>query len=255
MKFVKRFKTETDYNSYIKSDRLILPNISLIDEVSEMSEEDSGVRFNSLEITPDNSVNGYEYVDLGLPSGTLWAKYNVGANNEYEVGDYFAWGEAETKSKYSWSTYKWGSSQNSLTKYNSSDKKITLDLEDDAATVNMGSPWRMPTYDELEELSKNLTAGQFITINNVVVREVESVLNGAKFYIPCGGIMIDSSAISSSTSGYIWGSQRFSITSSPAFLLSSKNFSSSPPSATKSATIRNDTPNGYNVRGVIKPNK
>ena len=72
-------------------------------------------------IEEDNTHNGYEYVDLGLPSGTLWAKCNVGASNEYEVGDYFAWGEVETKTSYSWKTYKWGSSQNNLTKYNSSD--------------------------------------------------------------------------------------------------------------------------------------
>lgn len=172
------------------------------------------------------------------------------------MGDYFAWGEVETKTSYTWNTYKWGSTQNSITKYNLSDNKTILDLEDDAASVNMGGNWRMPTYDELEELSKNLTGGeQFITINNVVVREVESVLNGAKFYIPCGGIMNNSSALSSSTTGQIWGSQKFSIKSSPTYLLSSKNFPNSTPRAEKTNTLLNYTPSGCNVRGVIKPNK
>ena len=90
MKFVKRFKTETDYNSYMGGDRLILPNISLIDEVSEMSEEDSGVRFNPL---PPDPTNGYEYVDLDLPSGLKWAKCNIGAEKESDYGLYFQWGD------------------------------------------------------------------------------------------------------------------------------------------------------------------
>ena len=91
MKFVKRFKTETDYNSYMGGDRLILPNISLIDEISEMSEEDSGVRFNSA--GGDDPNNDYEYVDLGLPSGLKWAKCNIGAEKESDYGLYFQWGD------------------------------------------------------------------------------------------------------------------------------------------------------------------
>ncbi len=55
---------------------------------------------------PDGVIGGYEYVDLGLPSGTLWATYNVGATSPYEKGQYFAWGEVEPREDFSWESYK-----------------------------------------------------------------------------------------------------------------------------------------------------
>lgn len=101
--------------------------------------------------------NGKHYVDLGL--SVKWASMNVGANFPEENGDYFAWGETQPKESYGWSTYKFCNGTNtSITKYctNSDfgtvDNKITLDLEDDAAHVNMGGDWRMPTKEEQEEL-------------------------------------------------------------------------------------------------------
>lgn len=99
---------------------------------------------------PQNTlINGHKFVDLGLPSGLLWARTNVGASSSSDDGDYFAWGETKSKSYYDWNTYKWGSS---CSKYNSSDGKKTLDAEDDAATVNWGAPCRMPDFSEFEEL-------------------------------------------------------------------------------------------------------
>ncbi len=105
-------------------------------------------------------INGHAYVDLGLPSGTLWATCNVGASKPEDYGDYFAWGETETKSTYNWSTYKWcNGSYNTLTKYNTDsshgtvDNKRVLELADDAARANWGGAWRMPTYDEMHELT------------------------------------------------------------------------------------------------------
>lgn len=95
----------------------------------------------------------HEYIDLGLPSGTLWATMNIGASSPEDYGDYFAWGETAPKDVYDWSTYKWcNGSSNTLTKYcfNSSygnngfvDNLTELDPEDDAATVNWGQDWRM----------------------------------------------------------------------------------------------------------------
>lgn len=125
-----------------------------------------------------------DYVDLGLPSGTLWAKMNVGAQSADEYGTYYSWGETKgareedpsnehnyifnsgrnyMKNYVLWDTYKWcsGSDVNTLTKYNTLssagvvDNKTTLDLEDDAAYVNMGEEWRLPTLEEYEELYKN----------------------------------------------------------------------------------------------------
>lgn len=94
-------------------------------------------------------INGHKFVDLGLPSGLLWAETNVGASTPYADGDYYAWGETQTKSDYSWSTYKWGSK---LTKYNSSDGKTTLEASDDVATVKWGKECRMPSRAEFQEL-------------------------------------------------------------------------------------------------------
>lgn len=115
-------------------------------------------------------VNNEGYVDLGLPSGTLWANMNVGAESIIDAGDPFAWGEVETKEICSVTNYKWynvtgwtGSSPNyDITKYNTSslgvvDNKTKLDLIDDAAYRNWGGDWRMPTKAELLELIDNTT--------------------------------------------------------------------------------------------------
>lgn len=109
----------------------------------------------------------HEYVDLGLPTGTLWATCNVGANAPEEVGDYFAWGETDPKTDYSWSTYKYcNGSSSTLTKYcydndysegDYTDNLVTLEASDDAATANWGSNWRMPTKTQMEELMTECT--------------------------------------------------------------------------------------------------
>ena len=106
----------------------------------------------------------HEYVDLGLPSGLLWATYNVGADKPEDYGDYFAWGETEVKSAYNWNTYKWYNGDwDILTKYCISssygtvDNKTVLDIEDDAAYVNWGEGWCMPTCEEVQGLKNTCT--------------------------------------------------------------------------------------------------
>lgn len=115
----------------------------------------------TVDVYYDGVENGYYYVDLGLTSGTKWATCNVGAQSPSEYGDYFAWGEVESKENYSWSTYKYGSASYQLTKYcaNSSygkdgftDNKTTLELSDDAAYMNWGGKWRMPTDEQQDEI-------------------------------------------------------------------------------------------------------
>lgn len=114
--------------------------------------------------------NGHVYVDLGLPSGTLWAKMNVGANNETDYGLYFAWGEtqgyadANSGKAFSWNDYKYGvydrtNTNHGMTKYNNTDGKTIFELEDDAAAVNMGGQWHMPTISQMEELAYGTTNG------------------------------------------------------------------------------------------------
>lgn len=94
---------------------------------------------------------GYSYVDLGLPSGTKWATMNVGAESPSDFGDFFAWGETQPKGSYSWDNYKWGN-EDEFTKYSSTDNKTVLESLDDAASVNWGGSWRMPTNNEMQEL-------------------------------------------------------------------------------------------------------
>ena len=132
----------------------------------------------------------YEAVDLGL--SVKWASCNVGAEFPEEYGDYFAWGETEEKDCYGWSTYKWcNGSYNTQTKYcpNSSygivDNKTILDPEDDAATANWGSPWRMPTRSEIEELIDNCTWSW--TIQNGVNGYKVTGSNGNSIFLPAAG--------------------------------------------------------------------
>ena len=139
----------------------------------------------------DDPYNGHEYVDLGL--SVKWATCNVGADSPEDYGDYFAWGETEPKDYYDWSTYLWcNGSNNTLTKYctyssfGTVDNKTVLDLEDDAAHVNWGGDWRMPTLEELEELYNNCT-WEWTTQNGVWGYTVTSRINGNSIFLPITG--------------------------------------------------------------------
>ena len=126
------------------------------------TDNDISIVLNQVNVMPEVTVAlapEHEYVDLGLPSGLLWATCNVGANAPEEYGDYFAWGEIAPKSVYDWGTYQYcNGSYNTLTKYTGSDGLTTLLPEDDAAAANWGNDWRMPTKEEFQELYNNTTA-------------------------------------------------------------------------------------------------
>ena len=155
----------------------------------------------------------HPYVDLGLPSGTLWATMNIGANAPEEYGDYFAWGETEPKDVYDWSTYKWcNGDYNQLTKYctNGSygyngfvDNKTELDPEDDAATAAWGAEWRMPSKDQMEELYNNCTS-EWTTRNGVNGRLFTSNINGASLFLPAAGFRWYSSLDNAGAYGCCW---------------------------------------------------
>ena len=136
----------------------------------------------------------HEYVDLGLPSGTLWATCNVGANTPEEYGDYFAWGETVPKDYYDWNTYKWcNGNEYTLTKYSTDsnygyngfvDNKTELDTYDDAAYVNWGPSWRMPTTEQQRELYEKCSS----------VWTTQNGVNGLLFTGPNGNTLFLSAA-------------------------------------------------------------
>ena len=125
-----------------------------------------------------------------------WATCNVGATSPTGYGNYFAWGETTPKSDYSWSTYKYGSAPEALTKYNSRssygtvDNKTTLDLDDDAARANWGGLWRMPTKAEQDELRTECT-WEWTTENGVNGYKVTGK-NGNSIFLPASGFRLDS---------------------------------------------------------------
>ena len=158
---------------------------------------------------PESAEKAYKYVDLGLPSGTLWADRNVGADSPEAYGDYFAWGETSTKSTYNWSTYKWyRGSEDTMTKYctdssyGTVDNKTVLDLEDDAAYVNMGADWRMPTYDELNELRNNCT-WTWTSKKGTKGYKVTGP-NGKSIFLPAAGYRNDSGLYRAGSDGSYW---------------------------------------------------
>ena len=161
----------------------------------------------------------HEWVDLGLPSGTLWATMNVGANSPEEYGDYFAWGETTPKDWYDWSTYKWwngGTDAYALTKYcNNSefgyngftDNKTELDPEDDAATANWGPEWRMPSLAQIKELYMNCT--WVWTTQNGINGRLFTASNGASLFLPATGDRWKGEFKNVGSWGYYWSRELF----------------------------------------------
>ena len=164
--------------------------------------------------------NGHEWVDLGLPSGTKWATCNIGADNPADNGNYYSWGEVTTKDAYSWNNYTHGAKE-ALTKYCTksafgdqgvADGETTLDDEDNAARVNWGGDWTMPTKAQIDELQKECVWVWTIDYNNTNVKgcivykakkdadkgkfardgELKSYsLNDTHIFLPAAGFRID----------------------------------------------------------------
>ena len=171
------------------------------------------------------AINGHEYVDLGLPGGTLWATCNVGASKPEEYGNYYAWGETRTKEDYSWSTYKWcNGSHDKITKYcsNSSygrvDNKRKLELSDDVARKQWGSTWRLPTKAEFEELlNENNCTWTWTTQNGIKGYKVTSKKNGNSIFLPAAGGRDGTSLNNQGIRGYYWSSTPHESNSSGAY--------------------------------------
>ena len=146
----------------------------------------------------------HEYVDLGLPSGTLWATCNVGANSPEEYGDYFAWGETEPKEDFSWETYTFVEGV-TFKKYNNYGGLTELLPEDDAATANWGSDWQMPSLTQFNELISSIyTTTEWTTLNGVNGYKITSKRNGNSIFLPAAGFRLDTGLHYNESYGVYW---------------------------------------------------
>lgn len=150
-------------------------------------------------------------VDLGLSSGLKWASFNMGASSPEEYGYYYAWGEVEPKSEYSWSTCSWyDGSDNSITKYNADircgevDDRTVLEPGDDVASVKLGGSWRMPTITEWTELYTECT-WTWIALNGICGRMATGP-NGNCIFLPAAGYRDGTSSSYVDTQGWYWSS-------------------------------------------------
>ena len=169
-------------------------------------------------VKPDEPVP-FAAVDMGL--SVKWANMNLGATAPEEFGDYYAWGETETKSDYSWETYKWcNGTETSLTKYNTSstygtvDNKTVLDAEDDVAFVKLGGKWRMPTVQEIEELVATRENADYkwewMSEEGYVGWLVTYLVNNNSLFFPRSGAMWHTSLEWVDRQGAFWSSSLYS---------------------------------------------
>ena len=187
----------------------VKPNVSLCDDNDK-------VYYNY----PTWDTNDKPFVDLDLPSGTLWATMNVGASKPSDAGLYFQWGDTkgytanqigtgdgQKKFASDWSDYKWYES-GSTKDANIAFKKYTttgviLELEDDAAHVNMGGDWHMPTEKQADELFDHTTS-KSTTLDGVSGMTFTSTTNGKSIFIPAAGDVYDGSLDDIGDYGYVW---------------------------------------------------
>ena len=218
MKYLKLFDTESNYLAYRDGGGYIKPNVSLCND-------NGNVYYNY-----HSPFNGYGYVDLGLPSGTKWATMNVGASKPSEAGLYFQWGdtqgytkdqigtgEGQKKFASDFNDYKWYLSGN-LDDGNIKYKKYTttgatLELEDDAAHVNMGGDWHMPTPEQILELINTAnTTSTWTTQDGVNGRLFTSTKDNSKsIFIPAAGGAWVGSVQDSGDYGLVWSSILYTV--------------------------------------------
>ena len=172
-------------------------------------------------------TSDHEYVDLGLPSGTLWATCNIGADSPEEYGDYFAWGETTApKDYYIWGNYQWmipgGENWNEISKYTIDDNQTSgcwyrneevfvgdgvreLTVDDDAAVANWGASWRMPSVVQFEELiNTQYTTTTWTTVNGKKGKKITSKANGNSIFLPAAGYWDGSLLYDDNTCGRYW---------------------------------------------------
>ena len=246
MEYLKFFDIEDNYLAYRDNkNKYVKPNVSFVYDNKE-------VYYN---YTPAPLVT-YDYVDLGLPSGTKWATMNVGASKPSDAGLYFQWGDTQGytadqvgtgdgKKKFSsdWSDYKWNPSGDGETFTKYATTGAILELEDDAANANMGGDWHMPTPAQIKELISNTTR-KWATLDGVSGIAFTSKKDTSKsIFIPAAGYTWDGTIVDSGSTGNIWSS---SLSEDYTDYGDYLNFYS------RSATLYDGARyNGRSVRGVI----
>lgn len=165
------------------------------------------------------TIGGHDYVDLGLPSGTLWATCNLGASKPEEYGDYFAWGETQPKDSYDWNTYfDTSDGGKTFSKYNFDGGKTVLDLEDDAAYKNWGKGWRMPSQAQIAELKDNCN-WEWTSVNGVEGYVVQSKKNNSSLFLPAAGYRGGGSLYDAGSYGFYWSRSLYTSSSYDACYL------------------------------------
>ena len=231
MKNLNIFSSVTEYENNKSGGVLNVPNVSFVDE-------DSSIRYLLKNVL---THNGYEYVDLGLPSGLKWATCNVGATTPEEYGLYFAWGET---TGYTAEQVP-GVRAFDEASYTASAISTNLTLEQDAAHVHMGGNWRMPTKAEFKELIDNCSVEKTYNYNGTGIkgRVFTSKINGNSVFLPAAGSCCKSSVDDVGSYGYYWSAS-----------LRSSYYAWSLSDSSGSMDLNYDEFRyyGYSVRGVFK---
>ena len=202
MKNIKIFSSVAEYENAKSEGLLITPNISFINELG------------SIKCLPklEDPYNGYEYVDLGLPSGLKWATCNVGANSPEQAGLYFAWGET---TGYTGEQVENGERVFDEASYNAGPAasiSADLTLEQNVAHANLGGNWRMPTKAEFQELLDNCDVTWTYDYNETLVRGdiFTSRINGNSIFLPATGRCYNSSMDAVDLFGFYWAASWYS---------------------------------------------
>lgn len=210
----------------------------------------------------ENTPEGVEAVDLGLPSGTKWANMNLGATSQTDYGSHFAWGETEKKSVYGWSTYLYGKAKGNVVNIG----KDIAGTKYDAARMKWGGDWKMPTDTQIRELLNNTTS-EWRTVSGVKGMMFFAE-NGNWIFLPASGFYEGGDYWGKGTYGDYWSSTVNPSNSAEAFLLeflSGKQYAGAiercqgcairPVISNKSGSGENDTPSESSYKdGVLTIN-
>jgi hypothetical protein len=178
MEFLNIFDTVAEFES--KKSSLKIPYTAMI-------LEDGSVRY-------EDKSNGHYYVDLALPSRTMWSLYNIGGYVLGAGGSYLPWGHLSNSTNCSWKNYRWwdkdspAPTKNTIWKYNTSDKKTILEVADDAGVYNYGGKWRMPSVEQGSEIMNSANCTKtYETVNGKACIVLTSTRNGNRLVLPRNG--------------------------------------------------------------------